>query len=701
MSKKKTNTYNNSIIQIFNKISNKNALNFRQIKSRLKEKNIILIKKALENLEQKGILVQKNPGCYVLQKSNKIIGVIDKTQKGSGFLIVEGNDKDFYISEKNTKNSLNGDTVECVKISNREVEVINVIKRKKERYVGVIFSEDNKKYIEYNSNKDKVTFGCNTNSFNNNDIVVFEIFNWENKTPIANVLKTLGEKGNINNEIHAILEEFELPYEFESNIIKEAELLKNLQNTKEDNKRKSFKHITTFTIDPADAKDFDDAISVNKINKETVEIGIHIADVSHFLKQNTTLNKEAEKRATSVYLVDRVVPMLPEEISNNLCSLNPKEDKYAFSAVFTFKNNLIINEWFGKTLINSNERLSYKEAQYVIDNNSNKIPKEVSLDNKQKEINKEVEEGIYVINKLAKTLRDQRHSKGSISFNKKEVKFVLNKEKEPIKTIIKESLDANKLIEEFMLLANKKVANQFVKHKNGLFRIHDYPDEQKIITLERIVKKLGYNQNLRNANNINNELNLLLKKTENSAEKNLIDTLVIRSMSKAKYSTKNIGHFGLSFEKYTHFTSPIRRYPDVLVHRELERILLNQKKLENLEKLCLHCSFREEVATKAERASIKFMQVKFMSKQINKSFEGVISGINDRGVFVEAVENKCEGFIRIKDVPGDYFTFLEKELLLLGRHTKEEYRLGDKVLIKVVAVNESKKQIDFSLIEKM
>ena len=252
-----------------------------------------------------------------------------------------------------------------------------------------------------------------------------------------------------------------------------------------------------------------------------------------------------------------------------------------------------------------------------------------------------------------------------------------------------------------MLLANKKVANQFVKHKNGLFRIHDYPDEQKIITLERIVKKLGYNQNLRNTNNINNELNLLLKKTENSPEKNLIDTLVIRSMSKAKYSTKNIGHFGLSFEKYTHFTSPIRRYPDVLVHRELERILLNQKKLENLEKLCLHCSFREEVATKAERASIKFMQVKFMSKQINKSFEGVISGINDRGVFVEAVENKCEGYIRIKDVPGDYFTFLEKELLLLGRHTKEEYRLGDKVLIKVVAVNESKKQIDFSLIEKM
>ena len=325
----------------------------------------------------------------------------------------------------------------------------------------------------------------------------------------------------------------------------------------------------------------------------------------------------------------------------------------------------------------------------------------VSLNGKTKEINKEIEEGIYVINKLAKKLREERHNKGSISFNKKEVKFVLNKEKEPIKTIIKESLAANKLIEEFMLLANKKVASLFIKHKKGLFRIHDYPDDQKIIILEKIIKKLGYKLSLRDSKNINNQLNLLLKQTENTPEKNLIDTLVIRSMSKAKYSTKNIGHFGLSFDKYTHFTSPIRRYPDVLVHRELERILSNNKKDQNLEKLCLHCSSREEIATKAERASIKFMQVKFMSKNINKSYEGVISGIMERGIFVEATENKCEGFIRIKDIPGDYFSFLENEMLLLGRHTKEEYRLGDKVLIKVLAVNQSKKQIDFSLIEKM
>ena len=647
MSKKKTSSYNTSIINVFKKISNKKKLNFRQIKSRLNESNIILIKKSLDTLEKQGVLKQVNPGSYVLNQKKTVSGIIDKTKKGSGYLIVENNEKDFFISEKNINKALNGDTVECVKITNREVKVVKIVKRKKQRYVGVVFTENNQKFIDYNSNKDKVVFLCRDNSIKNNDIVVFEIFKWENNIPEANALKALGEKGNVNNEIHAILEEFELPYEFDNNLIKEAELLKDFQNKKEDLKRKCFKNITTFTIDPADAKDFDDAISVNKINNETIEIGVHIADVSHFLKENTILDKEAEKRATSVYLVDRVVPMLPEEISNNLCSLNPREDKYAFSAVFTFKNDVIIKEWFGKTVINSNERLSYKEAQFVIDNKKRTIPLSVSLNGKTKEINKEIEEGIYVINKLAKKLREERHNKGSISFNKKEVKFVLNKEKEPIKTIIKESLAANKLIEEFMLLANKKVASLFIKHKKGLFRIHDYPDDQKIIILEKIIKKLGYKLSLRDSKNINNQLNLLLKQTENTPEKNLIDTLVIRSMSKAKYSTKNIGHFGLSFDKYTHFTSPIRRYPDVLVHRELERILSNNKKDQNLEKLCLHCSSREEIATKAERASIKFMQVKFMSKNINKSYEGVISGIMERGIFVEATENKCEGFIRI------------------------------------------------------
>ena len=698
--KKKISTYNKSILEVFLNSPKKN-FNYRQIKSRIKQKNENLIKKSIEHLLGELNIVEVSPGKYVLNKENFVIGTIDKTKKGSGYLVSEQHDKDFFITIKNINKALNGDKVICTIISKREAKVLDIIKRKKQKYVGVVIEENNKKLIEYNSNKDNFIFETREKKISKNEIVVFEILNWKDEEPEIKIIKKLGKKGEVNNEIHAILEEFELPYNFEEEHIKEALKLKNLQNSKEDKKRKNITSTTTFTIDPSDAKDFDDAISVRKINIEETEIGVHIADVSHFLKEKTVLDNEGRKRATSVYLVDRVVPMLPEEISNNLCSLNPKENKYCFSILFTFKNKKIINHSFHKTIINSNERLSYKEAQYIIEKETNKIPKEISLQNKAKQIDKNVAESICFINKLAEDLRKTRHNNGSISFNKKEIKFVLNSQKEPVSTKIKSSLSANKLIEEFMLLANKKVAELFNKHKRGLYRVHDYPDEQKIATLESIVKKLGYRQNLKNPKNLNKELNFLLNKTENTPEKNLIDTLVIRSMSKAKYSTQNIGHFGLNFEKYTHFTSPIRRYPDVLVHREIEKILLKNTKKTELEKICLHCSHKEEIATKAERASIKFMQVKYMSTKINKTYNGVISGINERGVFVEVVENKCEGFIRIKDIPGDYFVFVEKELLLLGRHTKEEYRLGDAVYIKVMGVDQRKQQIDFSLQEKM
>jgi VacB/RNase II family 3'-5' exoribonuclease len=397
--------------------------------------------------------------------------------------------------------------------------------------------------------------------------------------------------------------------------------------------------------------------------------------------------------------------MLPESLSNKLCSLRPNEEKLTFSAIFTFDENYkIIKEWFGKTVINSNKRLTYEEAQYVISNKSNIIPKEISLSKKEEILENEIKNAIETLNKIANNLRNKRSQEGSITFNKKEVKFILNKEKEPINTILKESLDANKLVEEFMLLANRKVAEVFDKNKKakGIYRIHDYPDDQKIATLERVVKKLGYNQQLKHTNNIHKEINDLLKKVQNTPEQNLIDTLVIRSMSKAKYSSNNIGHFGLAFKKYTHFTSPIRRYPDVIVHRILENILLKQSvEHKNVEEDCLHCSKREEVATKAERTSIKYMQVKYMSKQINKRFVGTISGLMERGIFVETKKSKCEGFIRIKDIPNDYFVFNEKEFLLYGRKTKEEYRLGDEVVVKVIGTNEDKKQIDFALIEKL
>jgi len=699
MSKKKTIKYDNLILEVL-KNNPKKGFNFRQLKAIIKEKNEKLIKRSLQNLSYNSYILEVSPGKFLLNKSNYVEGEIDKTKKGSAYLISKEHDKDFYIKQENIKNALNGDLVSCLIINSKEVKVVDVIKRNKKQYVGSVFFQNNNQFVEYNSNKDNIIFNIKNKTLNENDIIVFKIKDWTGSTPYAEMVKNLGQKGEVNNEIHAILEEFELPYVFEEKHIKEAKELKLLQNKTEDKKRKDLTKITTFTIDPDNAKDFDDAISFKQIKKNVFEIGIHIADVSHFLKENTQLDLEAQKRATSVYLVDRVVPMLPETISNNLCSLNPKENKYAFSVLFVFDNRKLIKEWFGKTIINSNERFSYNEAQYIIENKSNIIPKEISLNKKEKNISFEIIKAIIKINEIAETLREKRHQQGSISFNKTEVGFVLDKNKNPIKTKIKKQLQANKLIEEYMLLANKKVAELFTKEKKGIFRIHDYPDDEKIITLERITKKLGYKTQLRDSKNLNTQLNLLLKQTQGSPEKNLIDTLVIRSMSKAKYSTKNIGHFGLNFEKYTHFTSPIRRYPDVIVHRELEEILNKKKTKKDLEKKCLHSSKREEIATKAERASIKFMQVKYMSTKIGRVFNGTISGINDRGLFVESEESKAEGFIQIKNVPGDYFIYNEKEMLLIGRHTKEEYRLGDSIKIKVDGVNEIKNQINYTLLEK-
>ena len=707
MYEKEEDLLNKEILSVF-KNNQKRKFNYKQILFKLKSKvNSKDIKKSLFFLEKEKKIKQINSGSYILLKPIKTVkGFLDKTKKGSGFLVQENIEKDLFISEKNINKAFDGDLVECEIISNREVKILKIIERKKINFVGLVVSKDNKIYVDVSSQKEKVSFiVSNKEKAKEKDIVVIEFSKWEQEFPEGKVIKIIGEKGIVENEIHAILEEYELPYEFSEVLNKEAIKLEKLQCDSEIKKRKDLRNTTTITIDPEDAKDFDDAISVNKKDNNLIEIGIHIADVSFFLRKNTLLDNEAFKRATSVYLVDRVVPMLPESLSNKLCSLRPNEEKLTFSAIFTFDENYkIIKEWFGKTVINSNKRLTYEEAQYVISNKSNIIPKEISLSKKKEILENEIKNAIETLNKIANNLRNKRSQEGSITFNKKEVKFILNKDKEPINTILKESLDANKLVEEFMLLANRKVAEVFDKNKKakGIYRIHDYPDDQKIATLERVVKKLGYNQQLKHTNNIHKEINDLLKKVQNTPEQNLIDTLVIRSMSKAKYSSNNIGHFGLAFKKYTHFTSPIRRYPDVIVHRILENILLKQSvEHKNVEEDCLHCSKREEVATKAERTSIKYMQVKYMSKQINKRFVGTISGLMERGIFVETKKSKCEGFIRIKDIPNDYFVFNEKEFLLYGRKTKEEYRLGDEVVVKVIGTNEDKKQIDFALIEKL
>ena len=706
MKRKDNNLLSNHLLSFFKK-SPKKKYNYRQLLSQLpyQVKNNE-VKEALFLLEQRKKIKQINPGSYILNKTNKTLeGFLDKTNNGSGYIVRKEVEKDVYVSEKNMLNAFDGDLVQFVMISIREARIINIKKRKKINFVGVTKIISNKLFVSTTGKKDKVDFIINEQkTIKENQLVVVGFLNWNNQYPEAKIIKIIGEQGLVDNEIHAILQEYNLPYEFSNDLIKEAESLKKLQNKEETKKRKDLRDINTITIDPDDAKDFDDAISV-EIKQNKIEIGIHIADVSHFLKKDSILDKEAYKRGTSVYLVDRVVPMLPESLSNNLCSLRPKEDKYTFSALFTFNKKFQIEEqWFGKAVINSNQRLSYNEAQYIIENNTVIIPKEVSLSREMHHIEKEIKDSIILLNKIATDLRAKRINKGSILFNKKEVKFILNNEKEPIDTIVKESKASNKLVEEFMLLANKKVAEIFLKQKNkkNIYRIHDHPDEEKLIALERIIKNLGYKNRFESYKNLHQNINDLLKKVEKTPEKNLIDTLVIRSMSKAKYSSQNIGHFGLSFEKYTHFTSPIRRYPDVIVHRNLENILNNsQKQNKNLEDQCLYLSSREELSTKAERSSIKFMQVKYMSSKINKKYTGVVSGIMERGVFIEIKKNKCEGFIKAKDIPGDYFVFKEKEFLMMGRNTKEEYRLGDEVLIKVKGVNENKKQIDFLLLEKL
>ena len=706
MKRKDNNLLSNHLLSFFKK-SPKKKYNYRQLLSQLpyQVKNNE-VKEALFLLEQRKKIKQINPGSYILNKTNKTLeGFLDKTNNGSGYIVRKEVEKDVYVSEKNMLNAFDGDLVQFVMISNREAKIINIKKRKKINFVGVTKIISNKLFVSTTGKKDKVDFIINEQkTIKENQLVVVGFLNWNNQYPEAKIIKIIGEQGLVDNEIHAILQEYNLPYEFSNDLIKEAESLKKLQNKEETKKRKDLRDINTITIDPDDAKDFDDAISV-EIKQNKIEIGIHIADVSHFLKKDSILDKEAYKRGTSVYLVDRVVPMLPESLSNNLCSLRPKEDKYTFSALFTFNKKFQIEEqWFGKAVINSNQRLSYNEAQYIIENNTVIIPKEVSLSREMHHIQKEIKDSIILLNKIATDLRAKRINKGSILFNKKEVKFILNSEKEPIDTIVKESKASNRLVEEFMLLANKKVAEIFLKQKNkkNIYRIHDHPDEEKLITLERIIKNLGYKNRFESYKNLHQNINDLLKKVEKTPEKNLIDTLVIRSMSKAKYSSQNIGHFGLSFEKYTHFTSPIRRYPDVIVHRNLENILNNsQKQNKNLEDQCLYLSSREELSTKAERSSIKFMQVKYMSSKINKKYTGVVSGIMERGVFIEIKKNKCEGFIKAKDIPGDYFVFKEKEFLMMGRNTKEEYRLGDEVLVKVKGVNENKKQIDFLLLEKL
>ncbi len=676
----------------------KKTYNIKQIKFFLNVKiDSIYIKDLLRNLFLKKCINIKEHDKYSFNKNLVfLVGIIGKRKSK---LIDLASSTELDISRKEGSGFFENDEVYYSINKKGKVNILSIKKRTDQKFVGEV--EINKNIKSVFIRKQNVRFIIDDKHAKKEDLVVVRLKDWKHEDPEGEVLKVIGKASDSEAQTHAILEEFSLPYVFSDKVEQETNNIKKEESLEKYRENHSTK--LTFTIDPDDAKDFDDALSFKKLDDSRIEVGVHIADVSHYVKKETELDKEAFYRATSVYLADRVVPMLPEKLSNDLCSLNPKEKKNVFSVFFIFNNNhKISNIKFCKSLIISDERFSYEEAQHIIENKENIIPAEKTILGNEKKVNKNLFDSIKKLYSISVSLKKEREEKGSIFFNKEEIRFKLDEKGSPVGYKIKKQKEANFLIEEFMLLANKAVATKIKENtRSGVYRVHDLPDEKKLVEIERFVKNLGYNNRLVNSQNINKEINNLLKACEGKPEKKVIDMMVIRAMSKAKYSSQNIGHFGLKFENYSHFTSPIRRYPDLMVHRILFSILKKEKYYDKeIEEKCFHCSQREELATKAERASTKLMQVKYMSKRINEKFAGIVSGINERGVFVEVISNKCEGFVRMKDIPYDYFVYNYKKNSLIGQNTKEEYCLGDKVSIMVEKTNLEKKHIDFKILSK-
>jgi len=646
-----------------------------------------------------------------LNKRKLFKGKLEINRKGE-FTIVSKNITHTIIINEPSLKYFDGDEVEFF-ISKRKrkgkylATIEKLLKRERSRYVGIIEINENFAFAILDEKKIHVDIFIpreNIKNAKDGDKVIIEILKWRKNdlSPIGRVIEVLGRPGEHETEINTIIEQNQLPLKFPNKVEQYAKNIEKKISKKEIEKRKDVRNKLTFTIDPEDAKDFDDAISFKELEKNIYEVGVHIADVGYYVEEKSILDKEAYNRATSIYLVDRVVPMLPEILSNKVCSLRPDEEKYTFSAIFNINNKgEILEEWFGKSIIKSDRRFSYEEAQEIIETKKGKIRKEIALKNKEHKIKEEMVKAILILNEIAITLREERKKQGSINFNKKEIKFKLDSENNPIEVIFKENKEANKLIEEFMLLANKKVAELFkrLKKEPSVYRIHDVPDKEKLKALKKIVNEFGYSLDISSREGTSRTLNRLLKEVKGKKEQNLIETLAIRSMSKAEYSTQNIGHYGLGFRNYTHFTSPIRRYPDILVHRLLRECLERGKKTEKgLSSKCKHCSERETAAIKAERESTKYMQIKYMQDKKETKFKGIISGITDWGLYVEIEENKCEGMVYIKDIKEDRFFFKEEEQALIGRETEKKYRLGDEVYVMVKKTDLVKKHLDFIII---
>ncbi len=689
------------ILQILGAHPNK-SFNYKQIAAKLEfdsEKVRKQIQKDLKKLLKQNKIKETSRGKYQIIQKKIYLGVMDITVSGSGFAIVDELEKDIFIPNHRLNKALHGDLVEVEILRqkpgrNPEGEVIRILERSKVHFTGIVKMFNNYAFIDPDDTrmyKEIFVGKDHLNGARNGEKVVVEIYDWPQKvgSPLGKVVKVLGQPGEHEVEIHAILDEYDLPYDFDPEIEKIADKLPKKISRSEIKKRRDMRAITTFTIDPVDAKDFDDALSVRKLENGHYEIGIHIADVSHYVKPNTLLDKEAFNRATSVYLVDRVVPMLPEVLSNVLCSLRPHEDKLTFSAVFEIdENGKIYHEWYGRTVIHSDRRFTYEEAQEIIEGADGDFKDEIIL-----------------LDQIAKKLRKNRFKHGALSFDRIEVRFKVDDKGNPIEVYFKESKDANKLIEEFMLLANRKVAEfvtQKIKPKNKTFvyRVHDEPAPEKLQDLNAIVQKFGYKLDLKSRKSIIKSINGLLRDIQDKPEKNMLETLTIRSMSKAVYTTENRGHYGLAFDYYTHFTSPIRRYPDVMVHRLLQDYLNGKPSpdKENIEKKCIHATNMEIQAAGAERDSIKYMQAKYIADFKNVPFKGVITGVTEWGIYVELTANKVEGLVRRTEMRDDYYYYDEDEYAMIGELTGKKYQLGDVVTVSVLKTNPIKKQIDFQMI---
>jgi len=680
----------------------KQPLNYKQIAARLhfseKEEKRAL-SEALLRMKKDGLSEERNHGKYILKAvGGYITGTVDLTKFGYGFVISDEMEDDVFIAARNLNTALHGDQVKVLlyarhKGKRPEGEVTEIVSRSRATFVGTI--ELTKQFAFLIPDNKNMPFDlfiplAKLNGAKQGQKAVARMVDWDQRSrnPMGEIIEVLGNPGENDTEMHAILAEFGLPNRFEPEIEAAAEKIQADITSEEIAARRDFRDVPTFTIDPEDAKDFDDALSLRKLPDGNMEVGVHIADVTHYVRPGSALEKVAQERATSVYLVDRTIPMLPERISNHICSLNPFEDKLTYSAVFVLDSKAtVISEWFGRTVIRSDMRFSYADAQMVIDTGDG-----------------EMKEQLLTLHNLAQMLRSRRFASGSFAFERLEVKFNLSEKGVPLGILFREFGTANQLIEEFMLLANKRVAEYVgkkLKGKTFVYRIHDKPNPEKLSSFGYFIKRFGYQLDTENVKGLPAAMNKLMDDVSGKKEQNIIETLALRSMAKAVYSTENIGHYGLAFSHYTHFTSPIRRYPDMMVHRLLSKYLEKQapRDPEKYSKMCEYSSKMERLATDAERASIKYKQVEFMSDKIGKVFEGVISGVTEWGIYVEIIENQCEGMIAIRELQDDYFEYDEENYSIKGRNSGKVYMLGDKISVEVAKADLQKRQLDYRLAE--